>query len=283
MSNYIMHIGQAHANLHNLIQDKAFSDRSSAEKIMPDDALNLLKANHKLKPTCGEECSAKLIGHIIGGALPLVITALFGAAIYGLYITGAAYYIYSQAIAVIGPLAQSLFNTMTQNAASMAISGGSFLVAGIVLTRPVVYEAIGAFFGSCCGSCCGSITAAGFVSFFSNVHATGYNWWYNKYQFEHRQEKIKENHISAIKVLKDTYDDMSQSVKSALEKDKNTPADLKTLKEQASLLQKKLPSIQYIFHTYGIDRNEFEEITLQFDKEIQAIVNYQHSDDNPTF
>ncbi len=279
MSNYIMHIGQAHTNLHNLIQDKSFNEWSSAEKVIPDDAWKLLQENQHLKPGSCEQFRAKVISHIIGGALPLLITALFVAAIYGLYVSGAAYYVYSKAVTTIGPLAQSLFNTITQNAANMAISGGSVLVAGVILTRPTVYEAIGSFFGSCCGT----ITGAGFVGFFSNIHAAGYNWWYNKYQFEQRQEKIKENQASVAKILKDTYDDMAKNMETALDKDKNVPQDLKLLKDQASSLQKKIAPIQHIFSKIGIEQNEYDEITLLFEKEIQAIINYQHTDDDSTF
>lgn len=280
MSTYLMHIGQPHANLHNLVSDPHFSDRSSAEKVMPQEALKLIHENQRLEPGSFEKCRANVIGHIIGGALPLAITGLCAGAFYALYVTGAAYFIYSKAIAVIAPLAQSLFATITQNAANMAISGGTFVVAGVVLTRQPVYEAIGSFFASCFGSCCGTVAGAGIVGFFKNVHSVGYNWWYNKYQFTQREAKIKENTASALNILKNTYNDMADNLKQDLEKDKSNAENLKTLKSQAAKLHKQLPAIQHIFAKNGIADNEYEDISINLNKEIEAVVGYTPADDS---
>ncbi len=282
MSNYVMHIGQPHANLHNWVNDAHFSSSSSAAKVIPQEAIKLLHENKDLHPSTFEKCRANAIGHIIGGALPAVITGLCIGALYALYTSGAAYTIYNYAVTTIEPLAQSLFATITQNAANMAISGGSLVVAGVVLTRPQVYEAIGSFFTSCFGSCCGSVTGAGIVGFLKNFHAVGYNWWYNKYRFTQREAKIKDNHASVLNILKNTYNDMAENLKQDLEKDKSDAQKLKTLKAQAHTLQKRLPAIQHILLHKGIANNEYQDIILNLEKEMEAVAHYTPEDDATT-
>ncbi len=279
MASYTLMLGRAHTNIHSLIVDNSLKGNSSPEKVIPEEALKLLKENQQLEPSCCEQWRAKVISHIIGGALPLAIAAIFAAAMYALYITGAAYAIYTQAIAVIGPFAQNAFNTITQNATNMAISGGAVLATGVVLTRAPVYEAI----GSCLGSCCGTVTGAGIVGFFYNIHAIGYNWWYNTYQFDHREAIIKQNHGSALKILKETYDEMADNMQQALKQDENNPHNLKVLKEQAETLQKKFIPIEQIFIKYGIEKNEYEEITLKLDEAVNGVIDYDPQNNEATF
>ncbi len=249
-----LNIGQPNFNIHQL-ETFPLTKGSSRTVIMPQKVLDLLNANEELSPGWFESLRAKTIAIVIGGVLPLIVTALFCAAIYGAYQYGLLTTFLQNASTTITTLAQEAFAAMNTSSATLAASAGGALTLGYILTRPAVSSAIGSFFGSLFGT----FTGAGLFDLFKKMQGLGYNWWYDKYRFPERLDQIKQNQETIVTVLKDTYDDMAK----ALRQNQTPEQRLRIL-----VLKDSLPIIRAIMVKQGITENSIQEITLEFEKAI---------------
>lgn len=249
-------IGQPNSNLHQ-IQTSPLSKSSSRVAIMPQKVLDLLQTNRILSPGCFERFRAKTIAVVVGGFLPLIITALFGFTVYQVYLSGIFVNALQVAATRISLWAQTAFKAISNSTVTLAASSGGVLTLGYIITRPAVSSAIGSFFGSLFGS----FTGTGIANLFKKLQGFGYDWWYDKYQFPQRVEEIKDNEKTIVVVLKDTYDEMGKALKI---KEKSIAV------KDLSLLKDRLPIIRAIMVKQGITQNNAEEITLEFEKSIES-------------
>lgn len=260
-------LGQNPANREKLTKAKLTTNSYYVE-VMTENAVNLIKENQRLTPGCFEKFRAKSVGVIIGGALPLLIASIFGLVIYGLYQTGTLTIILQKTQVVVSDLATKVFTAMTANTTAVAATTGGALIATFAITREPVYNAIGSFFGSLFGSFAGTSIA-------HDVRETqifGYDWWYDSYHFEERLKTIQSNNNTIVAFLSDAYNDMALDLDKTLNKVSHDAKALQRLKDDATALNKQLPIIQAIFEKQGITHNKAEEITLQLEKSIGAVL-----------
>lgn len=265
-----LQVGQPHLNL-QLLEKSRLTAYSRKEKVLTPEVTELLRNNYHLKPSSFERLRAKTIAVLVGGALPIAISALFGFVFYGLYQTGALATAFQRIQAAVSQLAAKAFASITASSATVAASTGGAFIATYALTREPVYNAIGAFFGSLLGSFSGTSLA----NFVRETQKSGYNWWYSKYHFVEREQTIQNNNNTIVKELTDTYNDMAESILSELGQQAPTVQSVAQLKTRATALKQRLPVIQEILEKQEIPKNKCEEITFQLEKAIGKVLDQQ--------
>lgn len=251
-------VGNPSQNIHQLAT-VTLNRRSPIEKVMPKAVVELLQQNDALKPSGFEKLRAKSLSLLIGGAMPFAITALFGGALYGSYQLMMAASLYDK----IALLAKQQFDRMTQSALGIASSTTGIVVTTFILTRPQVYDGIASLLGTFMGN------VAAFL--FTRIEKNGYEGWYESYRFEERQKSIDSNMASVVHLLTDTYNDIGDELKEQLRYQHKDLKGKQQLKTTANTLKKRIPIIHFIMQKNGIRVNQCDEITLKFEKAINAI------------
>lgn len=261
-----LQLGQNQANINALVKTK-LTKYSPKETVMTEYALELIRKNQELAPGRFEQFRAKAVAIIIGGALPIAISALFVAEIYGLYQTGSLAILAHKIEATITGVAIKVFAGITASKTATAATTGGAVLATVVLTQKDTKEVIGSFFGSLFGT----LTGSGIARFVKETQTAGYNWWYDKYQFPQRLKSIESNKDTIVTFLEDTYNDLSGYLKDNYDKCRQDANALRKFHDIVGNLKEKLPTIHEIFQKQGISYNKCIEITLQFEKAIRII------------